>query len=332
MWQEYIYSSTGGDRPYFVYTPENYRVGTAVPLVVMLHGCGQTPVDFATGTQMNQLADQNNFIVVYPQQTNAYNRYTCWNWFESDNQTRDSGEPAIIAGIVRTMQNNTSQWTINARRIFVAGLSAGAAMSVILGATYPDIFAAIGVHSGLVYQAASNAKIAARVMQRGGPDQVEQGHAAHRAMGSFARVVPTIVFQGTSDYVVNPINGSQVVQQWIETNMLASNGSYAADFNNPSSTTTGQVPGGRSYSIYTWNNSKGSEVQVYWEVNKLGHAWSGGNSGGSYTDPQGPNASHAIYTFFMDHPKMGRVLSASDGHGGSILGNLRRKVVDLFQG
>src|SRR5579859_7448520 len=121
MWQQYIYSGPAGSRPYYVYTPANYQVGAAVPLVVMLHGCTQNPLDFATGTQMNQLAEQYNFIVVYPQQTTAYSSYACWNWYNFANQSRDSGEPAIIAGIVQTMQSATSQWSIDPQRIYVAG-------------------------------------------------------------------------------------------------------------------------------------------------------------------------------------------------------------------
>lgn len=301
MWQEYIYSGPVGSRPYFVYTPTNYQAGVAVPLVVMLHGCTQTAVDLATGTQMNQLAEQQNFIVVYPQQTNAANQYLCWNWFDPANQARAKGEPSIIAGIVQTITQNTVQWTIDSRRIYVAGISAGAALAVILGATYPDIFAAIGVHAGFEYQAATNSNAGLRAGRKGGPDPRQQGLLAYKAMDSFARVVPTIVFHGTNDYVINIINGDQVVQQWMYTDMLASNGAYNADFTAPTTTTTGRVSGGRSYVTYGWTDANSNEIQQYWKVNGMGHAWSGGNPGGSYTDPQGPNASQAIYRFFLLH-------------------------------
>ena len=154
--QQFIYNSPYGSRPYFVYTPEKYHAGTAVPLVIMLHGCIQTAIDFATGTQMNQLAEKYNFVVAYPQQLSIYNPSLCWNWFNPSDQVRGAGEPAIIAGIVQEIENNTSQWTIDRHRIYVTGLSAGAVMAVILGATYPDIFAAIGVHSGcLLYTSPS---------------------------------------------------------------------------------------------------------------------------------------------------------------------------------
>ena len=249
IWQQYTYNGPAGSRPYFVYTPASYQVGTAVPLIVMLHGCTQTPADFAAGTQMDQLADQKQFIVVYPQQTSTYNQEKCWNWFDSADQSRGSGEPAIIAGIVQAVEQTTSQWTIDTHRIYAAGLSAGAAMTVILGATYPDIFAAIGVQSGLEYQAATSSTDAYTALRQGGPDPARQGQAAYNAMGSAARVVPTITFHGTSDYLVYPINGEQVVRQWMQTDHLASHNAYNASFNSPTSTTNGQVAGGHSYSV-----------------------------------------------------------------------------------
>jgi poly(hydroxyalkanoate) depolymerase family esterase len=301
QWQQFIYNGPAGSRPYFVYTPKNYQVGTPVPLIVMLHGCTQTPLDFAAGTQMNQLAEQYNFIVAYPQQTSIYNAALCWNWFDRANQFRGSGEPAIIAGIVQEIEAQAAQWTIDRHRIYLTGISAGGAMSVILGATYPDIFAAIGVHSGAEYGAITSLLTGGQFPLKGGSDPIRQGKAAFAAMGSFARVVPTIVFHGTDDLVAAPVNGNQVVEQWMETDFLASHGAYRADFNHPSSTTDGQVPGGHSYTVYRWNDATGNEVQEYWLVNGMGHAWSGGNAG-IFSDPRGPGASLAMYRFFEGHP------------------------------
>src|SRR5205814_3133890 len=230
-------------------TPSTYHRGTAVPLLVLLHGCTQKAADFAVGTGMNQLAEQYGFIVIYPQQKRTSNQTLCWNWYKSSNQFRDRGEPALIAHMVQAMSENTSQWTIDSSRVYVVGASAGAAMAVILGATYPDIFAAIGVHSGIEYQAATNLTQALKVMRRGGPDPALQGQRAHEAMGSFARRVPTIVFHGTKDSTVSPINGDQIVQQWIQTNQLTLNGTYQADFHHPSKTTASQAPGGRTYTV-----------------------------------------------------------------------------------
>src|SRR5579884_3539011 len=178
---QYTYNGSAGSGPYYVYTPANYQIGTPVPLIVMLHGCTQTPTDFANGTQMNTLADQDQFIVVYPQQTSTYNSLECWNWFQPADQSRGSGEPAIIAGIVQTVEQTTSQWTIDQNRVYVAGLSAGAAMAVILGATYPDIFAAIGVGEGLEYKAATSASGALVAQVYGGPNPTQQGQVAYNA-------------------------------------------------------------------------------------------------------------------------------------------------------
>lgn len=299
---QYTYNGAAGSRPYYVYTPANYQVGSAVPMVVMLHGCTQTPTDFAAGTQMNALADQQQFIVVYPQQTSSYNSLSCWNWFLTADQARGSGEPAIIAGITQTVEQTTSQWTIDTNRVYVAGMSAGAAMSVIMGATYPDLYAAIGVHSGLEYQAATSQSAASTAQSQGGPSPTQQGQAAYNAMGSVARVVPTIDFQGQSDYTVYPINGDQVIQQWMQTDYLASNGTYNASFSSPATANNGQVPSGYSYTVQTWNNTSGQEIEEYWKINGMGHAWSGGSSSGSYTDSKGPSATNAMYAFFMAHP------------------------------
>jgi len=267
----------------------------------MLHGCTQSAADFAAGTQMNLVAEEHNFIVVYPQQVRKNNSLYCWNWFDLANQSRDHGEPAMIVGIVQDILQNTAQWTIDTARIYVAGISAGAAMSVILGATYPDIFAAIGIHSGFEYQALKSHHGALTISKRGGPDPLQQGQAAYEAMGSYVRIVPTIVFHGTKDSVINITNGDQVVQQWMQTDMLASHDTYVADFNAPATATTYKIPTGYAYTVYTWQNSRGKTIQEYWKVNGLGHAWSGGNSSGSYTDSRGPSASEALYAFFMHH-------------------------------
>jgi poly(hydroxyalkanoate) depolymerase family esterase len=314
MWQQFSYQNAHGNHRYDVYTPERSPVGTSVPLIVMLHGCTQTALDFALGTGMNLLAEQNGFVVVYPQQTGLANQNLCWNWFLPANQQRGSGEPASIVGIIEQMQQNSTLWRIDSNRIYVAGISAGAAMAGILGATYPDVFAAIGVHSGLEYQAANSLGQSVKAMRSGGPAPQERGSAAYAAMGEHARVVPTIVFHGTADRVVAPLNGDQVVQQWMQTDYLASNKTYIADYQHPSSMITGRVPGGYAYVTATWNAPSGGVVQTYWEIDGMGHAWSGGNPAGSYTDPRGPDATKAIYHFFMAHPLKSIELEQPDSH------------------
>lgn len=292
-WQAFVYHGQAGSRPYFVYTPDNYHPGTPVPLFVMLHGCTQTAADFAAGTQMNDLADAHQFIVLYPQQTTLANPAACWNWFVPANQTRGSGEPSILAGMVEAVEGNTSQWSIDRSQVFVAGASAGAVMSVILGATYPDLFAAIGVVAGIEYPAGATGT--------SGLDPLKAGELAYQAMGSYARVVPTVVFQGTADPVVAPINGDLVVKQWMETDHLASHERYDASFANPSQIITASPPASHPYIERSWNDSAGHEVQEYWVVVGASHVWTGGSPAGTFTDPLGPNISQILYRFFLNH-------------------------------
>lgn len=293
-WQAFVYHGPAGSRPYFVYTPENYQPGTPVPLFVMLHGCTQTAADLAAGTRMDELADAHHFIVLYPQQTTLANPATCWNWSVPANQTRGNGEPAILAGIVKTVEANTSQWTIDGGRVFVAGVSAGAVMSVILGATYPDLFAAIGVVAGVEYPAGATST--------SGLDPIKAGTMAYVAMGSHARVVPTLAFQGSADPVVAPINGDRVVQQWMQTDHLASQGRYDATFANPTQSITASPPTSHPYIERIWNDVAGHEVQEYWVAIGAGHVWTGGSPKGTFTDPLGPNLSQILYSFFLNHP------------------------------
>jgi poly(hydroxyalkanoate) depolymerase family esterase len=293
-WQAFVYDGPAGSRPYFVYTPDNYHPGTPVPLFVMLHGCTQTAADLAVGTQMDELADAHQFIVLYPQQTTLANPAACWNWSLPANQARGQGEPAILAGIVQEVEANTSQWTVDKSRVFVAGVSAGAVMSVILGATYPDIFAAIGVVAGVEYPGGAN--------NTADLDPLKAGAMAYAAMGSYARIVPTLVFQGSADPVVAPTNGDLVVQQWMQTDHLASHGHYDADFANPSQSITASPPASHPYIERCWNDATGQEIQEYWVAIGAGHAWTGGNPAGTFTDPLGPNLSQIAYSFFLNHP------------------------------
>jgi len=312
---QYTYSGSAGSRTYNVYTPAGYTTARPVPLIVMLHGCGGNPTDFSNTTQMNVLADGQQFVVVYPHQSTAYGE--CWQWTNPAHQSRGSGEPAIIAGITQTVLADTADWNIDPSRVYVTGFSAGAAMSVILGVTYPDIYAAIGESAGLEYKASTSGS-SSPALQTGGPDAITQGQLAYTAMGPQARVVPVIVFQGTQDTVVYPINGDQVVRQWMETDRLASASGYNASFSTPSTTATGRaaVPSGQAYSVRTWNDLAGNEIEEYWSVTGMTHAWSGGSTTGAYADPYGPSATQLMYEFFMAHPFSGPPTAAPNAPTG----------------
>lgn len=265
------------------------------PLVVMLHGCTQDAADFARGTAMNRVAAAAGFLVLYPEQAPERNGNRCWNWFLPEHQRRGRGEPALIAGLVREVARRHGA---DPRRIYVAGMSAGGAMAVILGAAYPDLFAAIGVHSGLEYGAASDLPSALRAMVLGGPDPVGQGDRAYAEMGPRARVVPVIAFHGEQDLTVREVNGRQVIRQWLWTNWLASRVAVNTLFDWPDETRRGQVTGGYAYTLRRWRDATGRVVAEYWLVHGMTHRWSGGDPSGSYTDPAGPDASRAMWEFF----------------------------------
>lgn len=306
------YTASDG-RIFKVFVPTEYRQYIPVPIIVMLHGCLGNPDIFAAQTQMNDLAEEETFLVVYPDQPASANPIKCWNWFLPEHQARGTGEPASIAGIANEVKD---RYHVNSHRIYVAGLSAGGAMTVIMGATYPDLFAAIGVNSGLEFKAATTVATAGYAMAHGGPDPVTQGNLAYAAMGKHERVVPVIVFHGMADQVVNPVNGNQIISQWAQTNDLALDKRGNDNIDDiADEIINGQVPlpNGRSYTHYIYKtshknghkNDTGAVVMEKYVVDGMGHAWSGGGPV-LFSDPLGPNASLIQYEFFMDHPKYGK--------------------------
>jgi poly(hydroxyalkanoate) depolymerase family esterase len=297
-WDRRTFTVAGRTRRALVHAPAGVEATTAVPLVCMLHGCTQDAASFAAATRMNEAADRHGFALVYPEQERGDNPGGCWNWFLPEHQARGAGEPASIAAIVRELMGTASPGTIDTRRVFVAGLSAGGAMAAILAAVYPDLFAAVAIHSGLSYRSAANMRAAFTAMARGGEDPVEHGRAAHAASGRLARAVPSIVVHGSADSTVAPVNADQVLQQSMTINRLAAPDTCDADITRPTTTARGQVGGGRAYARCQWMDRRGALMHERLEVDGLGHAWSGGAPGGSYTDPRGPDATEAIWTFF----------------------------------
>ena len=288
----------GQTRRALVHVPTGVKPGTSVPLVCMLHGCTQDAASFAAATLMNAAADRHGFVAVYPQQDRGDNLRGCWNWFSPEHQRRAAGEPAAIAAIVRKLMGTTSQLAIDTRRVFVAGLSAGGAMAAILAAVYPDLFAAVAVHSGLSYRSAASVGAAFTAMARGGEDPIGQGRAAHAALGDLARPVPSIVVHGSADDTVAPVNADQVLQQSMTANRLAAPKTCDLDFARPTSTSRGEVNDGYAFTLSQWTDRRGVLMHELLQVDGLGHAWSGGARGGSYSDPRGPDATEAIWRFF----------------------------------
>lgn len=306
------YAGAAGQRDWRLYVPPADQRGQALPLVVMLHGCTQDPDDFAAGTGMDEAARRQGFFVLYPAQAQSANPQRCWNWFKHNHQQRDRGEPALLAGLTREV---IAKHGIDPRRVYVAGLSAGGAMAAILGDTYPDIYAAVGVHSGLAAGAANDLPSALAAMQGSAgaaPMNLPGSHglaglpglrsvglaggapsqAAPRSKGAS---VPTIVFHGDQDHTVHAVNAEHIVAAC--TGPAANDGQAAR-----LSEERARSPNGRSYTRRLHTDAHGKPVAEHWVVHGAGHAWSGGAPHGSYTDASGPDATAEMLRFFFANP------------------------------
>jgi poly(hydroxyalkanoate) depolymerase family esterase len=282
---EAVYANPAGSRAYKLYIPSGYQ-GQAVPLVVMLHGGTQTPDDFAAGTRMNVIAEDETCLVVYPAQPSHANPAKCWNWFRASDQRRDRGEPSLIAGITRQIMHD---YSVDAQRVYVGGLSAGAAAAAVMGATYPDLYAAIGVHSGLACGAADDLISAFAAMRQGTSASSEALDIPEERQA----FVPTIVFHGDRDHIVHPRNADHV----ISCSLRASKWQKKVD--------RGCVPDGHAYTRTIHTDANGRAMLEQWCIHGAGHAWSGGSPAGSYTDPRGPDAAREMLRFFREHVAVG---------------------------
>lgn len=256
-----------------LFVPTTARLRGA-PLVVMLHGAGQDADDFAAGTAMNSAAERHGFIVLYPEQSTRANAHRCWNWFDRAHQTRDEGEPARLAALTLEV---AAAHRIDTRRIYVAGLSAGGAMAALLGELFPDVYAAVGVHSGLAPRAGADLSSALAAMRGAArADSVPSG-------------MPTIVFHGDKDSTVSPVNGVQVIEAALGADCPCELRAYTrAD--------------GRRYTVRTYFHEGSGVGGEHWDLHDGVHAWSGGSRDGTFTDPMGPDASEEMLRFFKDRP------------------------------
>ena len=280
-----MFRNDAGSRTYKLYVPSGYR-GEQRPLIVMLHGCTQAPDDFAAGTRMNFAAEERNCFVVYPEQAATANASKCWNWFNSSDQQRGQGEPALIAGLTRQVM---ADHAIDPRRIYIVGLSAGGAAAAVIAEAYPDLYAAVGVHSGLACGVARDMPSALVAMQGRHPAPA----ARTLPEGGDSPAVPTIVFHGDRDTTVHPRNGAEVVAR-------ASAGTKL-----DLAVERGRVPAGHAYTRTVQRDDNGRGFIEEWVIHGGGHAWSGGSTSGSYTDPKGPDATREMLRFFFEHKRHG---------------------------
>jgi poly(hydroxyalkanoate) depolymerase family esterase len=276
------FNAPAGTRGYRLYVPTAPSEGPR-PLVVMLHGCQQDPDDFAAGTRMDLLAEEHGCLVLYPEQSRSANGSNCWNWFEPGHQAREGGEPSIIAGMTREVLRTHGA---DPSRVYVAGLSAGGAMAAILGAAYPELYAAIGVHSGLPVGSAHDLMSALNAMKRAATGGKRSGAALQRT-------APAIVFHGDQDATVHPSNGQAVLRQFAPVGTNAPLREVEE---------RGQDGAGRAYTRTQMLDRDGKTMAEHWNVHGAGHAWAGGSASGSYTDPTGPDASSAMLRFFFSQP------------------------------
>jgi poly(hydroxyalkanoate) depolymerase family esterase len=271
------FTNHAGTRAYKLYIPTAYH-GQSLPLVVMLHGCTQNPDDFAAGTGLNAIAEDKPCLVLYPAQAQSANGSKCWNWFNAVDQQRGQGEPSIIAGMTEEI---ITTYHADPTQVYIAGLSAGGAMAVIMGVTYPELYGAVGVHSGLPYAAAHDLPSAFAAMN---------GNATLSAADRRLKDIPIIVFHGDSDKTVHPCNGDHIITQSM------SQQSYMQ-------VTKGQNGAGHAYTQTVHGDANGNLLAEHWLVHGAGHAWFGGSSRGSYTDGKGPNASQEMMRFFATQSK-----------------------------
>ena len=270
----------GDTYPYRLYVPSANSASdnTRMPLVVLLHGCKQDALDFSNGTAMNALAEEHQVMVLYPEQITSANALRCWNWFEPGHQQAERGEPGMIAALTQKVMQ---QHGADPQRVYIAGLSAGGAMAAVMAGLHPEMFAAVGVHSGLAAGAARDVMSAFGAMRTG-------------AKGRSQPALPTIIFHGAADKTVHPDNSDHITDAALAG--LAAAGLKLVK----TQTTLGHNKSDKTERV-VYSTADGKPYIENWRIDDGVHAWSGGDAAGSYTDPEGPSASAAMLAFFLQH-------------------------------
>lgn len=290
-WINRRHSGPHGSRQYDIYLPAGLAPRSKAPMVMLLHGCRQTSIKFAEESGFTSAADANGFVVLAPRQELQHQLQRCWRWYDAGHQRRNGGEPAILKDIVDETLADNENFRIDPRRVYTAGLSAGGAMALILATTYPDVFAAAGVHSATAYRSATQSMSALGAM------------AARRAVPSHGgirgQMAPVVLIHGTDDRVVHPPNADRIVDQWLASR--DDGGPKGLNRVRPLATTRAFVVDGRRCIRTRWYTARGRRVLEYWRIDGLGHAWSGGRTKGSFIDRSGPRAAEVMWTFFHRH-------------------------------
>jgi poly(hydroxyalkanoate) depolymerase family esterase len=298
-WVHGTYSNTWGTRAFQLWVPTGYQPGEPLPLVVGLHGCLQNPTQFAGLTRLNAKADQERFLVLYPNQAMFANATQCWNFMFAMNQTRGIGEPSIVVGMVDWVK---ARYAVDSRRVYLGGVSSGAVMATTMMACYSDVFAAGMIGAGAMYKAATTASGTLYAMTFGSiysPD--DRGYDAWACSGKPRHKVPVLVVHGTSDDVVNLVNGQQAARQFLQTNDYGDDGANNNSVSNsPARVTTGVSPGGRKYTVRDYFTNGVLLVQ-HVEIQGMGHAWPGGDAAYPFADAAGPDGTTLMWEFFEQH-------------------------------
>ena len=299
------FTSDAGTRRWRLWVPSGYDAAKRHALVVMLHGCTQDPDDLARGTRVAEHADRRTVLVLLPEQPASANVKKCWNWYDPAHQQRDAGEPALIAGMTRQVMGD---WAVDTQRVFLAGISAGAAMAAVVAVAYPDVYAAVALHSGIPYRAAASVMEGVNVMATGAPDAPRLARAAYEAMGVRARPIPAMIVQGAADAVVRPINAVHTRDIWLAMNAMATARKLDAGASPAAPTRrTENRSGGLDAVTECYAGAAAGDCDVETlTVSGLGHAWSGGSKLGTFTDERGPDATDEIFRFLLAHPMPAR--------------------------
>jgi poly(hydroxyalkanoate) depolymerase family esterase len=298
------YGSGPNAYPYIVYVPTTYDRMRPAPLVVMTHGCQTTADQQMRANLYNRVAEREHFVVLYPdvdaiaaQQPGPTAR--CWRFPVPASWHRDSGDAAAIAGMTRAVM---VRWRIDSERVYMVGMSAGAFMTSIMAAAYPDLYAAVAINAGGAY-ADPECLVGNPVTT---PVEVS-AQLAYDEMGSRARVVPRLVTGGDADQGIAPPCADKALAQGLRTNNLVISGSQDGPIPlRPSSVREEPKPGGYASTVSTYRDPAGCIVGERWLIHGMNHFWPGGSSDpklADFTDPKGPNGAEISWRFLARYTK-----------------------------